>query len=256
MADVLDAEEISTAVRGCEIAGSHQTRRAGSSRHANAHPGSPAPGGDAVAASCSAGARQSKTTSSQLRQRISVYRSMPFRPPSAGRRGRGPQRLQLADRRRAGRRFADRQGGHAIGDQFGFASSRSSRPGPRHPSPSRTPAERTTLGQGQRPRVKATLGAAPYTTVQVASKAGQPLGSDYEVTGTVCRNSAHPVTFANCRGHFYDKGGNVGGGRARRVDGSTISRRHCLLQHRAPGAGAKVAKYSLVEEAQVVNQGH
>jgi hypothetical protein len=93
--------------------------------------------------------------------------------------------------------------------------------------------------------------------VQVASKAGQPLGSDYEVTGTVSNSSSTPVTFANVVATFYDKSGNVVGAAHDVSDGSTIAPGGTtsftiLLQEQ----GAKVAKYSLVAEAQVVNQGH
>jgi hypothetical protein len=96
-----------------------------------------------------------------------------------------------------------------------------------------------------------------YTTVQVASKTGKPLGTAYEVTGTVSNSSSTPVTYANVVATFYDKGGNVVGAAHDVSDGSTIAPGgttsfNLVLQEQA----SRVATYSLAAEAQVVNQGH
>ena len=146
---------------------------------------------------------------------------------------------------------------HAIGDQFGFALLKILPAGAKAPF-----SIPYTGGTHDVAKVSATVKADPsvqmrYTTVQVASKTGQPLGSDYEVTGTVSNSSSTPVTFANVVATFYDKGGNVVGAAHDVSDGSTIppggsTSFTILLQEQ----GAKVAKYSLVAEAQVVNQGH
>ena len=147
--------------------------------------------------------------------------------------------------------------GHAIGDQFGFALLKILPAGAKAPF-----SIPYTGGTHDVSKVSATVKADPsvqmqYTTVQVASRAGQPLGSDYEVTGTVSNSSSTPVTFANVVATFYDKGGNVVGAAHDVSDGSTIppggtASFTIVLQEQ----GAKVAKYSLVAEAQVVNQGH
>jgi hypothetical protein len=147
--------------------------------------------------------------------------------------------------------------GHAIGDQFGFALLKILPAGAK--APFSIPYTGGTHDVG---KVSATVTAdpsvqMPYTTVQVASKTGQPLGSDYEVTGTVSNSSSTPVTFANVVATFYDKSGNVVGAAHDVSSGSTIppggtASFSIVLQEQ----GAKVAKYSLVAEAQVVNQGN
>jgi hypothetical protein len=147
--------------------------------------------------------------------------------------------------------------GHAIGDQFGFALLKILPAGAKAPF-----SIPYTGGTHDVAKVSATVKADPsvqmqYTTVQVASRVGQPLGSDYEVTGTVSNSSSVPVTFANVVATFYDKGGSVVGAAHDVSDGSTIAPGgtasfNIVLQEQ----GSKVARYSLAAEAQVVNPGH
>jgi len=210
-----------------------------------------------VAASCSRGAAVEKTIHNSDR-RISVV-SVNTLPTSIGPVVVGEVRnasnspiegvqvaVSLTDK-----------AGHAIGDQFGFALLKILPAGAKAPF-----SIPYTGGTHDVAKVSATVKADPsvqmqYTTVQVATKTGKALGTAYEVTGTVSNSSSTPVTFANVVATFYDKGGNVVGAAHDVSDGSTIqpggtASFNIVLQEQ----GAKVAKYSLVAEAQVVNQGH
>src|SRR2546426_7083630 len=147
--------------------------------------------------------------------------------------------------------------GHAIGNQFGFTLLKVLPAGAK--APFSIPYTGGTHDVG---KVSATVRADPsvqmqYTTVRVASKAAQPLGTDYEVTGTVSNSSSTPVTFANVVGTFYDKSGSVVGAAHDVSGGSTIppggtAPFNLVVQEQA----SKIATYSLTAEAQVVNQGH
>jgi len=147
--------------------------------------------------------------------------------------------------------------GQAIGNQFGFTLLKVLPPGAK--APFSIPYTGGTHDVG---KVSATVRADPsvqidYTTVQIASKAAQALGTDYEVTGTVSNSSSTPVNFANVVGTFYDKSGNVVGA-AHDVSGATTippggtALFNLVVQEQA----SKITKYSLTAEAQVVNQGH
>ena len=147
--------------------------------------------------------------------------------------------------------------GHAIGDQFGYTLLKVLPPGAK--APFSIPYTGGTHDVG---KVSATVKADPsvqmqYTTVQVVSRTGQPLGTDYEVTGTVSNSSSTPVNFANVVGTFYDKSGSVVGAAHDVTDATAIppggtASFNLIVQEQA----SKIATYSLTAEAQVVNQGH
>ena len=147
--------------------------------------------------------------------------------------------------------------GQAIGNQFGFTLLKVLPAGAK--APFSIPYTGGTHDVG---KVSATVRADPsvqmqYTTVRVASRAAQALGTDYEVTGTVSNSSSTPVNFANVVGTFYDKGGKVVGAAHDVSDATTIppggtTPFNLVVQEQA----SKIATYSLTAEAQVVNQGH
>jgi hypothetical protein len=147
--------------------------------------------------------------------------------------------------------------GKAIGDQVGFTLLKIVPPGAKASFSIPYTGGRRDVG-----KVSATVKAEPsvqlsYTPVQVTTKAGQTLGTDYEVTGTVSNSSSTPVTFANTVATFYDKAGSVVGAAHDVSDGSTIAPGGTttftiLLQEQ----GGSVATYSLAAEAQVVTPGH
>jgi hypothetical protein len=147
--------------------------------------------------------------------------------------------------------------GRAIGDQFGFTLLKIVPAGAK--ASFSIPYTGGTHDVG---KVSATVKAEPsvqmqYTTVQIASKAGETLGTDYEVTGTVSNSSPTPVNFANVVATFYDKAGNVVGAAHDVSDATPIPPGGTtpfliVLQEQA----AKVATYTLAAEAQVVDQSH
>jgi hypothetical protein len=147
--------------------------------------------------------------------------------------------------------------GNAIGNQVGFALLKVIPAGAKAPF-----SIPYTGGSRDVSKVSATVKADPlvqmqYTTVQVATRNAQTLGTDYEVTGTVANSSSTPVTYANIVATFYDKAGSVVGAAHDVTDGSAIppggtAPFSIFLQEQ----GSRVATYSLVAEAQVVNPSH
>lgn len=146
--------------------------------------------------------------------------------------------------------------GKDIGNQFGFTLLKVIPPGAKAAFSIPYTGGRRSVG-----KVSATVtavAAAPegYTTVQVATKQGSVLGTDYQVTGTVTNSTSGPVHFVNVVGTFYDAKGQVVGAAQDESDASAVqpggtTSFNLILQEQ----GTKVSTYALAAEAQVVAPG-
>jgi len=251
---VLDAERDLHGVGGCEIAGVIKLARPVDHDNANAHPGSPAPGGECWSLPrAQAGARQSRSNITTPTSGSPWYRSMPFRPPSGRSSWRGPQRLQLAIEELQVAVSLTGQGRPRIVTSSASPSSRSSRPGPGTLLIPYT-AERKTWqdqrhGEGRLPRCSSPTRRCRLRPGRPASRVG------LRVTGTVS-NRARPGYLCQRRGTFYDKGGNVVGAprtRVRREHDQPAALPPSTSCSRSRSQGRKVLAR---RRAQVVNQGH
>jgi hypothetical protein len=146
--------------------------------------------------------------------------------------------------------------GKDIGSQFGFTLLKVIPPGTKAAFSIPYTGGRRSVG-----KVSATVTAAAapptgYTTVQVATKQGSVLGTDYQVTGTVSNSTSGPVHFVNIVGTFYDAKGHVVGAAQDESDASAVppggtTSFNLILQEQ----GTKVSTYALAAEAQVVPPG-